>query len=68
MSSSLKLEFEFSNAFVEKKNDLPLFLRQGGVQGSLRLGNPNGESVDKVKLILRGKTPDESSGCTRLNE
>jgi sulfur relay (sulfurtransferase) complex TusBCD TusD component (DsrE family) len=54
MSSTLKLDFEFSNAFAEKQNEIPLFFRQGGVQGSLKLGNPAGDSVDKVKLILRG--------------
>ncbi|KIV99511.1 uncharacterized protein PV09_08817 [Verruconis gallopava] len=54
MSSGLELSFEFSNAFPEKKEDHPLFMRQGGIRGCLKLRNPGGIEVDKVKLILRG--------------
>jgi hypothetical protein len=55
MSSGLKLRFDFSNAFAEKKTDLPLFLRQGGIKGCLTLSNPGATEVDKVKLVLRGE-------------
>lgn len=58
MSSGLKLDFEFSNAFAEKKDNLPLFMRQDGIRGCLRLSNPGGEAMDKVKLILRGTAPN----------
>lgn len=54
MTSSLKLEFDFNNAVAEKKDDLPLFMRQDGIRGTLNVENPNGEMVEKVKLILRG--------------
>jgi hypothetical protein len=54
-SSDLKLEFEFSNAFSEKKNDMPLFMREGGIKGCLRLNKSGAVEVEKVKLVLRGE-------------
>lgn len=54
MSSSITLGFDFSNAFSEKTDDMPLFMRRDGIRGCLKLLNPRGEEVDKVKLILRG--------------
>ena len=68
MDSNLKLGFEFSNAFSEKSDELPLFMRQDGIRGCLRLGNPSGEEVEKVKLILRGMaitTVDSNHAHTR---
>ena len=53
----LKLDFEFSNTFTSKnkEEEVPVFLRHRGIQGSLRASKVSESCrLDKVKLVLRG--------------
>ena len=54
--AAAKLSFEFSGAFGQSELSNPVFLRHKGVHGGLRLLNGLGIGVDKVKIILKGKT------------
>jgi len=42
------------NAFAEKDKSLPVFLRERGIKGTLRVTNADGRRIEKVKLVLRG--------------
>jgi hypothetical protein len=49
------MKFDYANAYGTRENQIPVFLRCQGVRGSLEVENSSPRSIDKVKIILKGK-------------
>ncbi|QDS67953.1 hypothetical protein FKW77_008957 [Venturia effusa] len=53
----LKLDFEFMNTFPSREldNEVPIFLRHRGIQGTLKASRvAESGGIEKVKLVLKG--------------
>jgi hypothetical protein len=51
---NIELNFEFENAYRQREETVPGFLRNRGIKGVLRSTKKARTTLDKVKLVLKG--------------
>jgi hypothetical protein len=52
----LNMKFDYANAYGVRENQIPVFLRCQGVRGVLEVENLSAKAIDKIKIILKGKS------------